>query len=396
LDTTEDIVKTVHCKQTAVTLIGTAHISKKSVELVEEMVRTGDHDCIAVELCRPRYDSLINKTGWKNLDIYRIFREKKATLLLVNLALTAFQKRLAEKFGVEVGMEMQRAIELAREHDVRLELIDRDISTTLHRLLNKVSFWQKLKLFAGLIAGIFVDEEITEDQIEDLKRGDLLHAVVEEFGEKLPAIKEVLIDERDQYMAGQLARIAAADDAPKHIVAMVGAGHLRGMVSEFAAPPGEERMRELEQKPPPRRIGYFIGWAIGVFILSMFYVGYRHSPELGWQLLVTWVVVNGGLSALGAALALAHPGSVLTAFVAAPLTSLNPTIGAGMVVGLVESYLRKPQVRDFESLRDDITHWKMWWKNRVVRVFLVFFFANMGSVFGTYIAGASIVHQLFG
>ena len=132
------------------------------------------------------------------------------------------------------------------------------------------------------------------------------------------------------------------------------------------------------------------------FIISMFIVGYQQSSELGWQLVVTWIVINGGLSALGAAIALAHPGSILAAFIAAPITSLNPTIGAGMLVGLVESYLRKPRVSDFETLRDDITHWKMWWKNQVVRVFLVFFFANIGSVFGTYIAGASIVHQLFG
>ena len=177
---------------------------------------------------------------------------------------------------------------------------------------------------------------------------------------------------------------------------MVGAGHLLGMVPEFSDPPGEEILEQLEQKPPPSRIGYIIGWGIGLFVLTMFFVGYQHSPELGWQLVFSWILINGGLSALGTALAFGHPGSIIAAFFAAPITSLNPTIGAGMVVGLVESYLRKPRVSDFENLRDDIVHWKMWWKNQVVRVFLVFFFANLGSVFGTYIAGASIVHQLFG
>jgi pheromone shutdown protein TraB len=128
----------------------------------------------------------------------------------------------------------------------------------------------------------------------------------------------------------------------------------------------------------------------------MFYVGYQQSPELGWNLVVTWVAINGGLSALGAALALAHPVSVMAAFLAAPLTSLNPTIGAGMVVGLVESYLRKPKVSDFERLREDIASLPMWWKNGVVRVLLIFFFANVGSVIGTYVAGASIIQQVFG
>lgn len=398
MDTTSrnDVVKTVHCGNTTITLIGTAHVSKKSVELVEEMIGTGDYDCIAVELCEPRLESLVNRAGWKELDIYQIFRKKKATLLLINLALAAYQKRLAEKIGVEPGKEMIRAVELARESDIRLELIDRNITTTLHRLIHKVSFWQKFKLLAGLMGGIFAGETITEEQIEDLKKGDMLHAVVEEFGEKLPAVKQVLIDERDQYMAGKLAQLSASPNAPKNVIAVVGAGHLPGMVPAFAASPNQERLLELDHRSPPSRIGYYIGWGIGLFILSMFYVGYRQSPEIGWQLVVTWVIFNGGLSALGAALALAHPLSILTAFVAAPLTSLNPTIGAGMVVGLVESYLRKPKVGDFESLRDDLSHWKKWRRNRVVRVFLVFFLANMGSVAGTYIAGASIMHQLFG
>lgn len=396
INSKEHVVKTVQCNNTTVTLVGTAHVSKKSVELVEEMIRSGQYDCIAIELCQPRYENMINQAGWRNLDIYRVFREKKAALLLVNLALSAYQKRLAEKIGAEAGKEMQRAAELAAEYNIRLEMIDRNITTTLYRLVQNVSLWQKFKLFGGLIASIFVGEEITEQQIEDLKRGDVIHSVVEEFGEKLPAVKKVLIDERNQYMTGKLAEISASPDAPKNIIALVGAGHLPGMATDFAAPPSEEQLRRLDERPPASRVGYYFGWGLGIFILGMFYVGYQQSPEIGWQLAVTWLVVNGGLSALGAALALAHPLSILTAFFAAPITSLNPTIGAGMVVGLVESYLRKPKVRDFESLRDDISSWKMWWKNRVVRVFLVFFFANIGSVFGTYIAGAAMVRQLLG
>ncbi|MFQ5716157.1 MAG: TraB/GumN family protein [Nitrospinales bacterium] len=396
INSKEHVVKTVQCNNTTVTLVGTAHVSKKSVELVEEMIRSGQYDCIAIELCKPRYENMVNQAGWRNLDIYRVFREKKAALLLVNLALSAYQKRLAEKIGAEAGREMQRAMELAAEYNIRLEVIDRNITTTLHRLVQKVSLWQKLKLFGGLMASIFVGEEITEQQIEDLKRGDVIHSVVEEFGEKLPAVKEVLIDERNRYMTGKLAELSASPDAPKNIIAMVGAGHLPGMVADFATPPNKEQLRSLDQKPPASRVGYYFGWGLGIFILSMFYVGYQQSPEIGWQLAVTWLVVNGSLSALGAALALAHPLSIVTAFLAAPITSLNPTIGAGMVVGIVESYLRKPKVLDFESLRDDISSWKMWWKNRVVRVFLVFFFANIGSVFGTYIAGAAMVRQLLG
>ena len=396
MESNEEIIKTLQIGDSTITLVGTAHVSKQSVELVEKEILSEKYDCVAVELCEPRLENLVNRSKWKNQDIFQIFKQKKATLLLINLALSAYQKRLAEKVGVEAGQEMVRAIELSKEKEIRLEVIDRNISTTLHRMVTRVSFWQKLKIFSGLAAGIFVGEEVSEKQIEDLKKGDMLQTVVEEFGEALPEFKEILIDERDEYMVGNLTRLTQSPDAPKNILALVGAGHLIGMVPGFSHPPDENRLKELDEKPAPSRVGYYIGWAIAVFILSMFYVGFSRSPELGFQLVVTWVTVNGGLSALGAAIGLAHPLSILTAFLAAPLTSLNPTIGAGMVVGLVESYLRKPKVSDFESLREDIGSMKMWWKNRVVRVLMIFFFANMGSAVGTYVAGASIVTQIFG
>ena len=396
METQEDIIKIIQLNNSEITLIGTAHVSQLSVEMVEEKIATGDYDCVAVELCAPRLENITNQAWWKNLDIYQIFKKKKAGLLLINLALTAYQKRLAERIGVEAGKEMVRAVELSRENHLRLEVIDRNISTTLHRLVTEVSFWQKMKIVGGLVAGVFVGEEISEEQIEDLKRGDMLHAVVSEFGEELPEIKRVLIDERDEYMVGRLAQISASHDAPKKILALVGAGHLMGMMASMDSPPDAGHLQELDQKPPPSKTGFYIGWGICVLILSMFVVGFKQSPELGGQLVATWILLNGGLSALGTALALGHPVSIFAAFIAAPLTSLNPTIGAGMVVGLVESYMRKPKVGDFETLREDITHYSMWWKNRVARLLLIFFFSSFGSMIGTYAAGASIVTQLFG
>jgi pheromone shutdown-related protein TraB len=394
IEDNNEIIKIIQLDKTTITLIGTAHVSKESVALVEEKIMSREFDCVAVELCPARYENLKNRSWWQNLDIYEVFKKKKASLLLINLALSAYQRRLADKVGVEAGQEMIRATELAVDNKIRLEVVDRDITTTLHRLVTKVSFWQKMKIFSGLIVGVFVGEEVDREQIENLKKGDMLHSVIEEFGESLPQIKKVLIDERDEFMVGKLSMLAASEDAPKNILAIVGAGHLVGMVPGFTMPPDQNRMDELMQKPPSSRMGYYIGWAICIFILGMFYVGYQQSPELGWNLVVTWVLINGGLSALGATLALAHPISILVAFFAAPLTSLNPTVGAGMVVGLVESYLRKPKVLDFERLRDDISSFPMWWKNGVVRVLLVFFFANVGSAAGTYIAGASIVKQI--
>jgi pheromone shutdown protein TraB len=191
---------------------------------------------------------------------------------------------LADKLGIEAGKEMIRATELAREQKIRLEVIDRDITTTLHRLVTEVSFWQKIKIFSGLIAGIFVGEEVGHDQIESLKKGDMLHSVIEEFGESLPQIKEVLIDERDECMTGKLSILSCSENAPKNILAIVGAGHLIGMEPALKSPPDQNRMEELSKKPLSRRTGYFVGWAICIFILGMFYVGYQQSPELGWSI----------------------------------------------------------------------------------------------------------------
>ena len=396
MENQEDIIKIIQLNNSQITLVGTAHVSQLSVEMVEEKIATGDYDCVALELCSPRLENITNQAWWKNLDIYQIFKKKKAGLLLINLALTAYQKRLADRIGVEAGKEMVRAVELSSENNLRLEVIDRNISTTLHRLVTEVSFWQKMKIVGGLIAGVFVGEEISKEQIEDLKRGDMLHAVVSEFGEELPEIKRILIDERDEYMVGRLAQISASHDAPKKILALVGAGHLIGMMASIDFPPDTVHLQELDQKAPPSKTGFYIGWGICILILSMFGVGFKQSPELGGQLVATWILLNGGLSALGTALAFGHPVSIFAAFFAAPLTSLNPTIGAGMVVGLIESYMRKPKVCDFETLREDITHYSMWWKNRVARLLLVFFFSSFGSMIGTYAAGASIVTQLFG
>ncbi|MBT5258373.1 MAG: TraB family protein, partial [Nitrospina sp.] len=246
----EDVIKKIKLNGVSITLLGTAHVSKESVALVEEQILSKEFDCIAVELCPARYENLKNKSWWKNLDIYEVFKKKKASLLLINLALSAYQRRLADKVGVEAGKEMMRAIELATENEIRLEVVDRDITTTLHRLVTKVSFWQKIKIFSGLVVGIFVGEEIDKDQIENLKTGDMLHSVIEEFGDSLPQIKKVLIDERDEFMTGKLSMLTKLENSPKNILAIIGAGHLVGMVPNFDKPPNQLQMNELTKKPP--------------------------------------------------------------------------------------------------------------------------------------------------
>jgi pheromone shutdown-related protein TraB len=388
-------VKTVVRDGVSYTLIGTAHVSRASAEAVREFATSGDYDAIAVELCQARYDALTAERKWTDLDLYRILREGKAGLVMANLALSAYQRRIAEQFGIEPGAEMRAASVAAKELDLPLQLVDRDLATTLKRSYANVPWYKRLYLSAGLALGMVSSEEIDEESIEKLKEGDILESTFTEFAEQSPELFEALIAERDLYMAARLREENAGKEGRKVLV-VIGAGHMEGIARELAsgqADPAGERTR-LEALPRRSRWPRLIPWAIMLLILTGFGIGFSRSPELGWQLVFIWVVINGGLAALGALLARGHPLTVLSALVAAPLTSLNPTIAAGMVTGLVESWLRKPRVVDLENLRFDITTVKGWFRNPATRILLVFFLSNLGSAIGTWVAGLRIFSEL--
>ena len=376
-------------------LLGTAHVSRASVTAVTEMAGTGNFDAIAVELCPARHQALTKQQQWKEMDLYRIIREKKAGLVMANLALGAYQRRIAEQFGIEPGAELKAAADAAIEHDIPLQLIDRDLATTLKRSYRAVPWYKRIMLSTGLIMSTVSSEEIDEEQIEKLKEGDILESTFTEFAEQSPELYEALIAERDRFMAARL-RQENTNNAGKRILVVIGAGHLEGL-AKYLATDQQDPQPEIENLsllPPPNRWLKFVPWVIAALVFTGFYVGFSRSPELGWQLVTLWVLINGGLAALGALIARAHPLTILSAMVAAPLTSLNPAVAAGMVTGLVESWLRKPKVSDLERLRDDATTLKGWFKNPATRILLVFFFSNLGSAIGTWVAGFQIFDAL--
>ncbi len=377
------------------TLLGTAHVSKKSADVVTEMAGSGNYDSIAVELCSARLEALSGKKDWKDLDLYQIIRQRKAGLVMANLALSGYQKRIAEQFGIEPGAELKAAAEAAALRDLPLQLIDRDLSTTLKRCYRSIPWYKRLYMSMGLILSSVSSEEIDEDAIEKLKEGDILESTFTEFAEQSPELFESLIAERDRYMAASLREQNKGKEGNR-VLAVVGAGHLDGLarlLSDGRQEPSSE-LQELNHIPPRSRWPRLIPWLIAVLIISGFIIGFSRSPELGWNLVVTWVVINGGLAGLGALIARAHPITILSAVLAAPLTSLNPTIAAGMVTGLVESWIRKPLVSDLERLRLDVTTVKGWFTNPATRILLVFFFSNLGSAMGTWIAGFRIFDAL--
>lgn len=377
------------------TILGTAHVSRASAEAVAEMLAEERFDTVAIELCQARYNALTDKNAWRNLDLFQLIRDGKAGMMMASLALGAYQRRIAEQFGIEPGAEMKAAIAGAGKKGLPLQLIDREIGITLKRTSRGLSWWRRYLLTSGIIASLFSRDEVSEESIERLKEGDMLNEVFSEFAESAPQLYEPLIAERDRFMAARL-RYENSNASGCNVLVVIGAGHMDGLVKALEqnkAAPADE-IGELNHIPSPRRWVKIIPWLILALVLTGFYLGFRRGADLGWSLVITWVVFNGGLAGLGALLARAHPVTILSAVVTAPVTSLNPTIHVGMITSLVECWIRKPRVTDFETLRDDVAKISGWWHNRVSRVLLVLFFTVLGSAVGTWVAGIKIFSRL--
>ncbi len=382
----------------SITILGTAHISKSSADAVERLIESGDYDAVALELCQNRFNGIKDPNAIARMDLLEVIRKGKGTMVMASLALGAFQQRLADQLGVEPGADMRAGIRAAEQRNLPVLLIDRDLGVTLKRVYRSVLWWRRLSVFSMLLAGVISRRSITEREVEQLKQHDALDAAFNQFAEHSAEIYQPLIDERDHYMAARLIQEAKSSGC-KRILAVVGAGHMAGMLRYFESMQArhespEEEVAKLEYVAPTSSLWRLMPWMIVAVILAGFAIGFSHSPELGWGLVKSWIIINGSLAALGALLVGAHPITICAAFVAAPLTSLNPTISAGVVTAAVEAMVRKPQVGDFVSLRVDTSHFKGWWTNRVAHTFMVFFMTGMGSVLGTYIAGYKIFETI--
>lgn len=369
------------------TLLGTAHVSKASAEAVTELIRQRPFDAVAVELCDARYQAMTAPEQIAQLDVFQVIRGGKIGLVAANLALSAYQRRLAKQLGIEPGAEMRAAIDAAKAGDVPLRCIDRDVGITLRRTHAAVGFWRKLTLMSGLAASLVADDEVDEAEIERLKQGDILESSFHEFARRDETLYQALIDERDRFMAASLRE---ARDAPgTRVLAVVGAGHLAGLahyLAEDASVPAEE-IRNLQQIPPPKPWGTWFATAITALLVGGFAWGFWQGGDIGTELVLRWILLTGIGGALGCLAAGGHPLSILGAFVASPLTPFHPALSSGMVSAWIEAWLRRPRVADFARLRDDVGSLAGWWRNRVARVFVNFFLTNLGTVIGVYLAG---------
>jgi len=396
-NTTKEPVIDVRLGESRITLLGTAHVSRASADQVRELLDQGHYDAVAVELCPSRYNALLNPDALAKMDLFRVLREGKVPMVVASLALGAYQQRLADQFGIEPGAEQRQAIASAQAHNLPILLIDREIGVTLKRVSRNISWWKRLGLFAGLLASLTSREQVDEAEIERLKEGDVLESTFAQFADQEQDLFLPLIEERDRYMAARLREELEAH-GHENVLAVVGAGHLHGIAQclREQQAPSSQVLQELDRLPAPSTWPKLIPWLVVALVILGFAVGFARSPALGWQMVSDWVLINGTLCALGTLLAAGHPLTIIGAFLAAPVTSLNPTIGAGMVTAAVEIFLRRPQVGDFGRLRSDTTRLSGWWRNRVSRTLLVFLFSTLGSAAGTYLAGFRIFGRLAG
>ncbi|MBN2534519.1 MAG: TraB/GumN family protein [Spirochaetales bacterium] len=375
-----------------VILLGTAHVSEESVKEVENLIRNEMPDRVCIEIDKSRYTSLTKKSIWKELSIPEVLKQRKGFLLLANLILSSFQKRLGLDLGVKPGEEMIKAIKVSEELGIPFSFCDREIQTTLKRAWSKTGFWGKNKMLAAMISSIFVNEKLTREEIEKLKEKSALQNMMEELSQYMPSVKTVLIDERDRFLATKIF-----NSEGNKIVAVVGAGHVDGIVTwlnSLYTGSASPDLSDIDVVPSKSFLSQVAPFIIPVILVSIIigriFLNLGDLNEL-YKMWSTWIIINGSLSVIGAVIALSHPVTIIAAFFLAPITSLIPIVGVGLFTGLIEYKLKKPNVDDFEKISEDITTFKGFYKNRFIHILLVFFFSNLGSAIGTFVAGVPMV-----
>ncbi|MAI77580.1 MAG: conjugal transfer protein TraB [Deltaproteobacteria bacterium] len=371
-------------------LVGTAHISQQSVDLVRQVIEGERPDSVCVELDPQRFEALSKEQSFQAQDLRTIIRNKQLAALMMNLMLASYQKRLGMKLGVTPGSELLEATRAAEELNIPLSLCDRDIRITLRRAWGSLSFWRKGAMISSVFASAFDNPEISEEELARIRQQDVLSELMKELGETMPQLKNALIDERDLYLA---QKIRAAEG--QKIVAVVGAGHIEGMSAAIAADK-EIDLSDIEEIPTTSGLWKGIGWAIPALILSsILWIGWSQGFTQAGHNALYWFVANAVPTGIGAALALGHPLTVAASFFAAPFTSLTPVIGAGYVAAFVQVWFMPPTVQEIQNVGEEMGTPMNWWRNHLLRILLVFILTTLGSVIGTWVGGVEVVSNLF-
>lgn len=393
VETVSDTIHKLILPDQEIILVGTAHVSQTSVEEVSSLIESENPDRICIELDDGRMKSKTEKSSWENMDIRKVIKDGRGFFLLANTALSSFQRRMGEQTGTKPGDDILGAASLAKEKGIPLSLCDRDIQTTFKRAWAKSSLWNKCKLIATLLSAAFSKEEITAEELEDLKKQDTLQSMMNEMAKELPTIKEVLIDERDQYLGRSIFETEG-----KKKIAVIGAGHTNGVISTIEKLSRGESTPSLESLsfiPKGAPVGKIVSWLIPLLIVAILVYGFVSAGwDQGMRMFLLWIAVNCSCTFIATTASLAHPLNIIACAVTAPLFALHPALGVGMLGGILEATLRKPKVKDFENINDDAMKFSRWYKNRILHALLVFFFSSLGSAFGTLIAFPVLISRL--
>jgi pheromone shutdown-related protein TraB len=371
-------------------LVGTAHVSQASALLVREVITREKPDCVCVELDHRRYTALSQQRRLEDLDLKAVIRNKQLSPLIAHVILASYQKRLGGRLGVFPGTEMLEAINIARASDIPIAFCDRDVRITLRRAWRCTPFFKKFLLLSTLLSSIFDTPELSEEFLHNIRQQDALSEMLRELGEALPTLRTVLIDERDTYLAQHMRQASG-----ERIVAVLGAAHIPGVRQALL----EERQPDLDALtvvPPVSPLWHWLRWGIpATIVAALCLIGWQQGSAVAGQSVLFWILATGMPSALGALVALAHPLTIVAAFVAAPVTTLSPVIGVGYVTAFVQAYLCPPLVRELHSVADDVRRLPQWWRNRLLRIFLAFVLPSIGSMIGIWIGGYELVSHLF-
>ena len=387
--TEEEHITRVEYQGKEIILIATAHVSKQSAELVKEVIDREQPDSICVELDEDRYQNIKNPKKWENTDLVQVIKDKKVGFMLAQLVLASYQRKLAKQLDTNVGEEMLQGIRSAEETGAELVLADRNIQTTFMRIWRKMSLKEKFDLLLNVFFALDEEDEteISDEEIAKLLQKDMLEAAMTSMKEEFPKIGDILLCERDQHLANKIK------NAPgKKIVAVLGGAHVAGVKEEIFK---EQNMAEITSVPPAGKAGKIIGWAVPLAIVALIAYGFVQCFQTGMEQVLSWILWNGSLAALFTAIMLGHPLSILTAFVVAPISSLNPMLACGWFAGLMEAHIRKPKVEDVNNISNDIFSIKGLFHNRFLRTLLIVIMANLGSTLGTIIAGMDIIKNVF-
>lgn len=373
-----------HNDQT-ITFIPTAHVSQASIDLVHETLTTQSFDAVFVELDHKRLSAMKNPQNFSSLDLFTVFKKKEVGSLVMHLLLSSFQRKIAATLDVPLGAEMKMAIDEAAKARLPLIPMDRDVTITLQRVFASLTLWQKLSLGSEIILSLFGGDKIDQSSIENLKQKDILEDALDVLGKKMPSIKKTLIDERDHYMMHKIL-----SSHHKNIVAVIGAAHAPGMM---LAKDNLLPFETLTQTPVKKKSWW--GWLIPISIVLLIGFTFSLSPQSGFDSVISWILINGLMSAFGTALVLGHPMAIFTAFVAAPISSLSPLLAAGWFAGFAQLWASKPTVNDVASMGEDILSFKKAFKNKALKVLWVTMSANIFSSIATFIAASSIIETLW-